>query len=682
MYHISTPSRNTVTLLLSLVIFWMIFLLSQTNIFYGLDKRIQDLYYQYTSTTQTASPQIVVIEIDEDTLIGRKTQENILIEPGLGRFPFNRSYYATVIENVMNDGAAVIGLDVIFADESNIVSDRILANAINAHDNIVLWVFYSDDRIHPPIPQITNYLGGYLTPDVDRISNTTYSIFPTYTFDPGDVYEHFSILVAKTYYNFLYQREEQNVEPIYDHYNYKISDGVLLPFSSPGSQKLLINYVERSKYDWISFLDVYNGSFPEDYFQDKVVFIWATAKGLKDIFFTPTGTQPWVYSHVNMVNTILTHSPLHYLNVYIEWIMIFLLIFLSTYYNVSRSSTLLFITNICVIGVFILFIVLNLNAHILVQRPAEFLLWMMFSLVVSNIVKFFIANQHKQKLNQALSEYVSTDVAQEIISGDGTVNLNGEEKVTTILFSDIKWFTTLSENMWPQELVSFLREYLSAMSHIILDNKGFINKYEWDAIMALWGVFWDDSDTLYMACESALLQQEKLLSLNEHWKENIKIRIWIHEWTAIVGNIGAIGRKMEFTALGDHVNLASRLEWVNKFYGTHICVSHTVYNQVKSDFEFRYLDTIQVKWKNKPVKIYELLCRKWDLNGEQKKMYRQFEQAIGKYKKKDFAWAREIFLMLKKVWDAPSCTYADRCRLYARKKLPEDWDGVWKMDEK
>lgn len=139
-----------------------------------------------------------------------------------------------------------------------------------------------------------------------------------------------------------------------------------------------------------------------------------------------------------MVNTILTYSPLQYLNDPIEWIMIFLLIVVSTYFNISRSSTLLFVTNICVLGVFFVFILIQLNTNILVQRPVEFLVGILFSLIISNIVKYLITDKHKQKLNQALSEYVSTDVAKEIISGDGVVNLNGEQKMTTILFSDIE----------------------------------------------------------------------------------------------------------------------------------------------------------------------------------------------------------------------------------------------------
>jgi adenylate cyclase len=158
-----------------------------------------------------------------------------------------------------------------------------------------------------------------------------------------------------------------------------------------------------------------------------------------------------------------------------------------------------------------------------------------------------------------------------------------------------------------------LREYLSTLSNVIMDEKWFINKYEGDAIMALWWVFGNDEKASYSACESALRQQEILKELNKDWGNRgfppIKVRMWMHVWDAIIGNIGAVGRKMEFTALWDNVNLASRLEGVNKFYGTYMCVSEAIYQEVKEYFVFRYLDKIRVKWKN--IWVEKCLLFKW-----------------------------------------------------------------------
>ncbi len=176
-----------------------------------------------------------------------------------------------------------------------------------------------------------------------------------------------------------------------------------------------------------------------------------------------------------------------------------------------------------------------------------------------------------------------------------------KKKKLAIYFSDIEWFTTISEKFEPEDLVWFLREYLSEMSDIIMDENWFINKYEWDAIMALWWSFIEYDKWAYYSCLSAIKQQALLKTLNNDWKERwfaeIKVRIWIHTWEAIVWNIGSTWRKMEYTALWDSVNLASRLEWVNKFYWTYICVSEDIYIETAEYFEFRYLDIIKVKWK-------------------------------------------------------------------------------------
>jgi adenylate cyclase len=224
------------------------------------------------------------------------------------------------------------------------------------------------------------------------------------------------------------------------------------------------------------------------------------------------------------------------------------------------------------------------------------------------------------------------------------------------------------------------------MSNIIMDEKWFINKYEWDAIIALWWVFWKDSMESYQICLSSLEQQKRLKELNiEWWKRwfaEIKTRIWIHYWHAIIWNIWAEWRKMEFTALWDNVNLASRLEWVNKFYWTNICASEDIYKLEKEHFEFRYLDKIRVKWKENSIDIYELIALKWELSNKQKDLYLKFEEAIELYKDMKFEEAWKVFTLLSKWWDNPSTTYKQRCEVFQKKSPKADWDRIWTMDDK
>ena len=158
--------------------------------------------------------------------------------------------------------------------------------------------------------------------------------------------------------------------------------------------------------------------------------------------------------------------------------------------------------------------------------------------------------------------------------------------------------------------------------------------------------------------------------------------MWLNTWEAIVWNIWSKWRKMEFTALWDSVNLASRLEEVNKKYWTYLCVSEAVYKEQKDNFEFRYLDKIRVKWKTIPVSIYELLSHRWELSDLKQDIVKWFNIWIDLYLKGSFKKASEIFDKLSKLWDKPSLTYAKRCLQFEIVGPGDDWDWVWTMKTK
>ena len=386
----------------------------------------------------------------------------------------------------------------------------------------------------------------------------------------------------------------------------------------------------------------------------------------------------------------ITHLSFgRYFDQKIEWLLIFLLIVLSVYFNLSRSWYVLIASNIAIISLFLIVFGLFITyfTPLVLNYTIELILSLILSLTISNTVKYLTENKQKTKLNKALSEYVSEDIASEILSWSWKVNLDGENKKVAIFFSDIEWFTSISEKLSPEDLVKFLREYLGDMSDIIMDQKWFVNKYEWDAIMALWWVFWEKStENSFFACLSALEQKEALIKLNKIWKKRgfseIKARIWIHSWDAIIWNIWSQGRKMEFTALWDSVNLASRLEWVNKFYNTYICVSEEIYKDTKKSFEFRFLDKIRVKWKNESIKIYELVCTLEKATDEIISDIQKFGFAINLYLERDFKTAITRFEKLATLWDWPSKAYIERCKKYIKSPPPEDWDWVWTMEDK
>jgi adenylate cyclase len=203
-------------------------------------------------------------------------------------------------------------------------------------------------------------------------------------------------------------------------------------------------------------------------------------------------------------------------------------------------------------------------------------------------------------------KYVNPKVVDQIL--ENPPELGGVDKNLTVFFSDIRGFTTLSESMTPQDLVNHLNIYLTAMTDIILEFDGTLDKYEGDAIMCFWGAPVDQADHALRACKAALRQLTALEKLNEQWppEKRINIGIGLNSGIMTVGNMGSIGR-MDYTIMGDQVNLGARLEGTNKAYKTQIIISEFTYGMVKDHVVVRELDNIRVKGKNKPVLIYELI---------------------------------------------------------------------------
>lgn len=682
-----TKSRSSLAILLSLLILSIILFISIFKFSTLINKQIGDLYYTFSDIQ--VSKNIVIVEIDDYTLSWKWNQK------WLGRFPFDRKYYAQVIENLNKAWAAVIALDIIFWEESNTESDNILSDSIKKAWNVILWFWQtSPNEMIEPYEKFWKYklAWGYLSPNIDKDTKIVYSIQPYNKLEGIDIiYDSFSIAILRWFFAKIYNDKKYLTDKyILSPNKMNIGDKIEIIRSRKNKNEVLITYANRNDFTRLSFLDVYNNNLSlktKEELKDKIIIIWSTATWIKDVFYAPIWPEFWVYSHANMVNTILKKNGLTYSDKYIEWFLIFLLIIISVYFNISRSSYVLVFSNIALVSIFVLWVLfLPLLTNTLINYPFEFLISIFLSLTLSNIVKYLIENRHKTKLNKALSEYVSVDIAREILSWEWKINLDWEKKDIAIFFSDIEWFTSISEKFSPEELVRFLREFLTEMSNIIMDEKGFINKYEWDSIMALWWVFWSNSDSSYQMCLSALKQQETLKKLNiewiNRWFTEIKVRIWMHFWNAIIWNIWSEWRKMEFTALWDSVNLASRLEWVNKFYWTYICASEDVYNIEKNNFEFRYLDKIKVKWKEKSINIYELISLKWELSENQLSIFNKFEEWVEAYKAMDFKEALIIFSELSEIWDKPSNVYKKRCEIYINEQPKEPWDGIWTMTSK
>ena len=288
---------------------------------------------------------------------------------------------------------------------------------------------------------------------------------------------------------------------------------------------------------------------------------------------------------------------------------------------------------------------------------------------------------------QSFKKYVPADLVRELISMGKEANLGGEKKTLTIYFSDIAGFTSISEAMKPEELVLHLGEYMASSSRTIIDNKGTIDKYIGDAIMAFWGAPAELPEHAKFACRSALLVKSNRKELEKKWKETgkpvIKDRIGINTGEMIVGNIGSDNR-LNYTVIGDSVNLASRIEGLNKYYGTEIMISESTHALVKEDFDTRKLDFVAVKGKATMVTVYELLGEKNSLTKELKDHIALYESGLENYLQRNWKQAIENFEKSLKLRpdDLASEVFIKRCKDYSENPPPKDWTGVYQMTSK
>jgi adenylate cyclase len=340
---------------------------------------------------------------------------------------------------------------------------------------------------------------------------------------------------------------------------------------------------------------------------NKIIMVGSFARGMAaDHKPTPFGLMYGVEVHANALNTILMDNFLLDVPIWVD-ISVLVVFVLVIAFFASRLSTL---------GTFILTLVLVLilflTTSIIFDRQAMMLdfsrpaIAAMFTFLTIVVYREMTESRDKRRIRSMFGTYVSPRVVDQIL--DNPPELGGVDKDITVFFSDIRGFTTLSESMSPQELVAILNRYLTAMTDIILKYEGTLDKYEGDAIMCFWGAPLPQEDHALRACRCAVEQIAALRELNRELPMDISldIGIGINSGRMTVGNMGSMQR-MDYTLIGDNVNLGARLEGTNKQYKTNIIISENTFGLVKDQVIARELDNIRVKGKNKPVLIYELL---------------------------------------------------------------------------
>jgi class 3 adenylate cyclase/CHASE2 domain-containing sensor protein len=410
-------------------------------------------------------------------------------------------------------------------------------------------------------------------------------------------------------------KTEKYVIPRYARNNY-----IGIPIDGKGL--LRINYagagstpnpsaVNPTTFKVISYSDFTSGT-KQYYIGNKILMVGAFAKGMADdMYQTPFKTMYGIEIIANSLNTMILNyyimKPPSAVNLILMLLISILVAFIASNNNILRAYvyTILFIT------VYFGFAVLLFSFTNVALETIKIVIITILSLMSVIVYRAMTEEKQKKMIKSTFAKYVNASVVEQLIKNPP--ELGGVDMDITIQFSDIRGFTTLSESMQSQDLVKLLNRYLNEMTNIIIETNGTLDKYIGDAIMCFWGAPNPQNNHTELACIAALKQIENLKELNSVLPEahKLKIGIGLNSGIVTVGNMGS-NRQMNYTVMGDNVNLGSRLEGLNKNYGTSIIVSEYTYASVKDKFIFRELDNIKVKGKNKPVKIYELLALKDD----------------------------------------------------------------------
>ena len=464
---------------------------------------------------------------------------------------------------------------------------------------------------------------------------------------------------------------------------------VTIPANEEG--RLLINYRGPQKmFPHYSATDIIHERVSKNAFQGKIALVGATAIGIYDMRVTPfEHVYPGLEIHANVIDSILQGQFLHRPN----WITLVDILVIAVAGLILGVLLPRFKAHWgALVGGALFLSVLGLGQYLFENQGV----WMNLTYPSLNLILIYLGitgyrymteEKEKKKIRGAFQYYLTASVVEEMLRNPDKLKLGGEKKDLTVLFSDIRGFTSISERMTPDGLVKFLNEYLTKMTDIVFKYDGLLDKYMGDAIMAIWGAPLDQPDHVRRACLTALDMVEELHRLQKKWSEEgmpfLNIGIGVNAGPMVVGNMGS-DRRFDYTVMGDSVNLGSRLEGLNKLYGTNIIVSEMTFDRVRDEFWGRELDLVRVKGKDQPGKIYELLSLVKTASPEQRALAEGFHAALSEYRKRNWDKAREALqkVLAQFPQDGPAKLYLERCETLSKNPPPADWDGVYTMTTK
>lgn len=458
-----------------------------------------------------------------------------------------------------------------------------------------------------------------------------------------------------------------------------------IPLDSRG--RMLLRYRGgRQTIPTHSAKDILEDRLQPDALKGKIVFIGSSAAGLMDIRATPLDQfYPGVEAQATVADNIVSGDFLHRPDWApgLELALVIGMGLLSTLLML-RPGGIWPLIILAVLGSSAWFGALrSLNVHGLYLSPLMPLLTLTGNFGMLSFLKFWSEEREKRKIRNSFEHYLSPEVITRVLKNPDMLKLGGEKKDMTVLFSDIRNFTTLSEKLEPQELVVFMNEFHTAMTSVILDHGGTLDKYIGDAVMAFFGAPQEQPAHALIGCRTALEMMERLYECRKGWCfpgfSGIEIGVGISSGEMVVGNMGSV-KRMSYTVMGDQVNLASRLEGLTKQYGVKILISQFTHAQLCHEITCREIDQVRVKGKAIPVTIYEPFKTDYFTNGTFA-FIDSFEKGLRAYRERKFDDAIVFFekTLALKPGDNPSVLYVDRCKAMRDVALPDDWDGVCSM---
>ncbi|HEX2033539.1 MAG TPA: adenylate/guanylate cyclase domain-containing protein [Chloroflexota bacterium] len=669
---------------------------------------------------------VVLVHIDEKSVAA--------LGESYGRvFSWPRSLHAQVLRSLAEAGARVVVYDLLFDAPGCAVSlpapcqeDITFAAAIDEAMNaartrpgpgtqVLLPLAGSLAASDPPVPgqplQLTNIISPlpqfagraagvghiHISPDADGAVRRLPLIASRY----GEIIPSISLQAAAAYL--------RRAQP-YDALGVGQVHVAGRPVPTDDQYQVLINYLGPPSHrpellpnpplSAVSFSDVLAGTFDHSVVQDKLVFVGLTAIGFADDFWVPTSRSGVKMSGVEIhaqTAEMLLHGAYLAPQDSASTVLIILLLCVLSGAVLARSQPLLAALAAGVLWVVYisLAIVYGWLSEQQVEQATTFTvlnsvypgLGMLFSFVTVMLYRVVFEQAEQRETRRAMGKYLSPSVMTEVLDDPTALHLGGQKREMTVLFADIRGFTSLSERTDPELLVHFLNEYLTAMTDLVFANRGVLDKYTGDGIMAFWGSPQDQPDHAELACRTAYEMRKRLQELHQRWLTvgwpALDIGVGLNTGAMTVGNVGSKMR-FDYTVIGDAVNLAARLEALNKVYGTNIILGEATQRRIAHLFATRYLGRVTVRGKDQETAIYELLA---PLEAASPLvppgMLEAWDTALEAYHARRFEEASAAFqrVLELKPGDGPARLFIARCRVMASQPPDASWDAVSVLPE-